>query len=580
MIPQTFIDEIQARTDIVELISGYLPLKKAGRNFKALCPFHGEKTPSFVVNPQKQIFHCFGCAEGGSAIQFLMLYEKVSFVEAIEILAQRLGLTVPSQKGLQGNVKAPLYDAVHEAVQFFHQNLISQPATSPLLEGLTRRGIGKETIKQFRIGYASGNNSLIAHMRKKGVTLETMEKASLVVFKGKGYRDTFADRIIFPIYDVRGRALGFGGRRCSEKNEIPKYINSLENPLYSKRAHLFGLHLAKDEIKKSDSVVVVEGYLDMISPFMRGIKNIVASLGTALTPEQVRLMKRHTSHIILVFDADTAGQSAALRALDLVLEQDVGVEVVRLPKGYDPDSFVREKGKDAFLDLIAARQSFFDYKLDILKNTNTVESITGKTQIAKQMLLTIGKLHSEVEKFEYIKQLSGAIGVTEEILIAEYRNLSAPSGPVRSPAAVSRHVPFPLTEKILLKGICTNAKALAFIKRNLREEDFTHPSARKVIAYFFHAAGGHDAFSPSHILGTIDDKEVSGCVSSLLMDESIPFSKEAFKESVLKLRKKKIQAMKDTLREQIQKAEQNGDRQKVRILVDKYGKINSGVRNG
>ncbi|UCD15320.1 MAG: DNA primase, partial [Candidatus Omnitrophota bacterium] len=319
MIPQKFIDEVQTRTDIGEVISSYIPLKRAGRNFKALCPFHGEKTPSFMISPQKQIFHCFGCGQGGTVIQFIMQYEKASFVEAIEILARRLGLEIPYQRGEKQKLKTILYDAVEQAAQVFNKNLLSRTA-APVMSYLNKRGISKEVIEQFRIGYAAGRNALADNLRKKGFSLEVLEKSSLVIARESGFRDLFADRIMFPVCDSRARVVGFGARLWRQSSSAPKYINSLENPLYSKRQHLFGLNFAKDHILKEDCVIVVEGYLDMIIPFMAGIKNIVASLGTALTSEQIRLIRRYTTNIVLVFDSDKAGQAASLRALDLLLE--------------------------------------------------------------------------------------------------------------------------------------------------------------------------------------------------------------------------------------------------------------------
>jgi DNA primase len=593
MIPQTFIDEVQTRTDIGEVISSYIPLKRAGRNFKAACPFHGEKTPSFIVSPQKQIFHCFGCGEGGGVIQFLMLYEKVSFVEAIEILAARLGLTVPYQRGEREKLKTILYDVVDEAASFFSRNL-NEVNQRPVINYLNKRGISEEAIKKFRLGYAAGRNTLINYLRKKKFSLNVIEKASLAIARESGYRDIFQGRVTFPICDTRSRVVGFGARIWRENKEAPKYINSLENPLYSKREHLFGLNFAKDSILKEDCVIVVEGYLDMIIPFMAGVKNIVASLGTALTLEQIRLIRRYTSNIVLVFDSDKAGQMAALRALDLLLENDLRVEVVKMPSGFDPDSVVREKGKDYFLKLVESRQDFFDYKMDVLKNMHNSNSIGGKSKIVKEMFSTINKLISEVEKYEYIKKMSEKMTIKEDVLIAEFRKMFSKdrSGLGKGSQASMREEslfskpsklgeePLSIAEKVLIKFMLTNSKAFALVKNNLSEEDFVSATARQVVSYFFDNYLQENDMSSSKILGMIENKEINRFVSKILLDDSIPLDKELFRGSLIKLKQRRLTEAKNKLREEIKEAEKEGNKERLKILINEYGKINSEVRNG
>jgi DNA primase len=579
MIPQTFIEEVQARTDIVELISHYIPLKRSGRNFRALCPFHNEKTPSFFISPQKQIFHCFGCGEGGGVVQFILLIEKVSFVEAIEILAHRLGLNIPYQRR-DNRGKALLYEIVNEASLFFHNNLLGNKNLTAILEYLDRRGIDRQVIKHFRIGFAIGNNTLFDYLRKKKFTIEAMEKASLVIPSKQGWRDLFWERIIFPIFDVRGRVVGFGGRIVKEKEGIPKYINSLENSLYSKREHLYGLNFSKEDILKNREAIVVEGYLDMVVPFTRGIRNIVASLGTALTLEQIRLIKRYTSDIVLVFDSDKAGQGATLRALDILLENDLKVKIVKLPKGYDPDSLVREKGKDFFLQLLNKKDDFLDYKIGILANTYDIESIEGKTKISHEILSTIDKLRSEIEKYGYIKKLSQILKIKEEILIAEYKKMFYKDNISKEKKDFNdreRELQ-PITEKVILKFMLLYKQAFSLIRKNLTEDDFASPLIRKAVSYIFKNFSGEEF--PRNFLGIIEDKDVSRFISALLMDDSIPLDKETFKKSVIKLKKRRIKNLRDKLREEIKDAELKGNEDRRRELINKFYKINSEARNG
>ena len=574
MIPQAFIEEVQSRTDIAELIASYIPLKRAGRNFRALCPFHSEKTPSFLVSPQKQIFHCFGCGAGGGAVQFLMLYEKVSFVETIEILAKRAGLAIPYQQGKRDNIKSSLYEVVSEAALFFHKNLLEGSVHQPVCDYLNKRGVDKEIIKKFCLGFAAGRNTLLNFLRKKNVTLDIMEKAALITYQKDGWRDLFWERVSFPIFDVRSRPVGFGARLWKEKKDAPKYINSLENPLYCKREHLYGLNFSKDDILKNDSAIVVEGYLDMIIPFMKGIRNIVASLGTALTLEQIRLIRRYTSNITLIFDSDKAGQIATLRSIDLLLENDLKVKVARMPSGFDPDSLARAKGKDYFLRLVEESQDFFDYKVGILKNIYDIESIEGKSKIAQELFLTINKLKSEIAKYEYIKRLSGVLKVKEEILIAEFKKISSSVSLRRDNVKIEKGI-LSLTEKVLFKFILVNPKAVVLMKKNLNAEDFPSLLARKTADYIFKNYSQEKTPSYTKILGEIEDKEISGFISAILMDEGIPSDKDTFKNGLIKLKEKRMRNLKEKVRDKIREAERKGNDRECKALLSKFYKIKS-----
>jgi len=588
MIPQAFIEEVQSRTDIVEIISSYIPLKRTGRNFKALCPFHGEKTASFIVSPQKQIFHCFGCGQGGGVLQFIMQMEKINFPEAIEMLAKRLGMPIPYEKTKNQKDKNFFYEVTDKATSYFHENLLHQENAKHLLSYLEKRGIGNETIKKFKIGYAPANNALLGYMRKLGFTLEALEKAALITSGRRGFSDLFRDRITFPIFDVRSRTIGFGARAYKDMPNSPKYINSLENILYSKRENLFGLNFSKEHISNQKQAIVVEGYLDMITPFMRGIKNIVASLGTALTQEQIRLLKRYTQEVILTYDSDQPGKMATLRSLDLLIENDLRVYVANLPEDFDPDSLVRKKGKDFFLKLIKEKKDFFEYKLDILKETYDSDTIKGKSNIATQMFITIDKLTSNIEKYEYIKRLSDTLKIREEVMIADYENNFLKKKGKRAAQIFSGTTkakefskePLSVTEKVLFKFMFTHPKAFSLVRKNLKEEYFSSYLAKKTIAFFFNTFIPNEEKPVSDMISSIEDEEVSSFVARIMMDEDIPLSKEIFKESIIKLRKKGILDIKKKLKEQIQEAEIKGDRDRLKELIGRYGKINSEVRNG
>ncbi|MDD5027638.1 MAG: DNA primase, partial [Candidatus Omnitrophica bacterium] len=338
-IPENILDDILARVDIVEIISGFLPLKKAGRNFKACCPFHHEKTASFMVSPDRQIYHCFGCGESGNAFKFLMRYERLDFPEAVEALARKAGVVLPRDETpgpKSSGLSTQVYRINELAANFYSANLNS-PAGLRAKEYLLKRTVRPETISALKLGFASDSwDGLLNYLRSKGASLGLLEKSGLAIAKeGGGFYDRFRNRIIFPIFDIKGRVLGFGARVLD--NTLPKYVNSPETAVYTKGKNLYGFNLAKDGIRENDFVVIVEGYLDFILPFQEGLKSITASLGTALTIEQARFLKRYTHNVVMVYDADTAGELATLRSLDIFIEEEMNVRVVSLPKGLDPD---------------------------------------------------------------------------------------------------------------------------------------------------------------------------------------------------------------------------------------------------
>jgi DNA primase len=584
MIPEKFIEEIQSRIDIVDLVSEYLPLKKSGRNFKACCPFHSEKTPSFVVSPQKQIFHCFGCGQGGGVFQFLMQVEKINFPEAVEILAKKLGISISYQRDKNSQLKNSCYQAAEEASLFYH-NILKSKEQQDVLAYLQKRGIAQKTINTFRLGFAPGRNSLINYMRKKGFTLGTLDKASLVSSAGENLRDTFCDRILFPIFDIRNRVVGFGGRIWKEREGVPKYINSGESLIYSKRKMLFGLNLAKKEIIKEGYVIVTEGYLDMVIPFMRGVKNIVASLGTSLTQEQIKLLKRFCSKVVLVFDSDNAGEAAMLRTINLLLENQLEVKIVSLPQGEDPDSVVRKKGKDHFIKLVGQSLDFFDYKLKVLNNKFNQEDIEEKSKIAENMLTTLDKISSEIKRYQYISKLARCLELDQEVVVSEYRKkFSKKAGRKYSGQSFFsqkenyRKMPS-VTEKILLKAMFENPKIFILMQKNFNGEDFTHPLARKIVNFLFKNYLQKNK-AAKELLADIDDPIISGFISQIILEDEIPQDENTIKESLVRMHKKHTDRQKDKLRLKIKNAESKEAREKLeKELIAKYSKGNSEVRD-
>ena len=384
-IPDNLIEEIRNKTDIVEVISGYIGLKKVGRNYKTQCPFHNEKTPSFIVSPDKQIYHCFGCNAGGNVFSFVMKHENMEFPEVVEMLAKKAGVVLPRASGQRGEAANSfanqLYRINELACQFFQEHLIKNGAAK---EYLVSRGIGDETIKKFKIGYAPDSwEALISFFKSKNVPSGILEKAGLAIANDKGsHYDRFRNRVIFPIMDVRDKIIGFGARVLDAS--LPKYINSPETPIYSKGKNLYGLNFSKESIKKEGYALVVEGYLDFIIPYQAGVQNIIATLGTALTTDQLKLLKRFSNTVIMVYDPDEAGEAASLRNLDLFISEDVNVYIAELTDGLDPDGYIRKFGTEDFLKLVKSSKNLFDYKIDKLTKHFNINTTTGKARIAAE----------------------------------------------------------------------------------------------------------------------------------------------------------------------------------------------------
>lgn len=571
-IPQEVIDEVQNRIDIVELISSYIPLKQAGRNFKALCPFHSEKTPSFFVSPHRQIFHCFGCGVGGGVFQFVMQYEKVSFPEAVEILANKAGITIPKGSSDRDSLRATLYRINKEAALYFRKILLSEEGKLARTY-LLKRGLDLKTIDIFKIGYApQGIRNLFGYMRKKGISIELLEKVGLLRVNSEGsFIDLFRDRLIFPILDIKGRVIGFGGRRLRDREEIPKYVNSPESTLYHKGSYLYGLNLSREAILKEDSCIVVEGYLDMILPYQAGFKNIVACLGTALTPLQVRLIKRYTRNVLFLFDSDEAGRSSLLRSLDLVIEEDLNPKVVELPWGYDPDRMIRENKKDELYRLLSQPEDFFSYKFRVLRQRFNLDEPHQKFMFLEELLLTLEKIPHQVIKYEYIKKLSEWLNIKEEFLLQELKSIRKKSlKSVRDKVFLEeKKVPSYGAEEYVLKCSLFDGRICALIKKALTVEDFQDPVFKKIFSI---CVTQEEKFSFKDVVNYTEDDEVISRITEMGLD-NFEINQELLKESILKIKSTLYKKKREFLSRQIKEAEEEGDRIRLKKLVSDYQQL-------
>ncbi|HOU56883.1 MAG TPA: DNA primase [Smithellaceae bacterium] len=426
------IEEIKSRADIVELASEYLTLKKAGRNYLGLCPFHQEKTPSFTVNREKQIFYCFGCGEGGNVITLLMKIANKSFPEAVKYLAEKTGVLLPVRTfGSDGREKESLRDGMFQlnarAARYFARQL-SSPAGKAARDYLQKRAVTEETVRQFRLGYAPDAwRSLADDVEGGGLSLKMAEQAGLVIAgKEGGFYDRFRGRLMFPIENPFGEIVAFGGRIIGEGE--PKYLNSPESPVYSKGKNLYGLNKAKETIRRNGFCLIVEGYFDVISLWNAGVRNVVATLGTALTRDHLELLRRYTQDVVALFDPDAAGRKALDRSLELFLGANMSARALILPDGLDPDDFVKKYGPAKLEELIALAPAISDYYIDsVLGNGKTFEE---NRDLVKTAMEFVGKINNEIEKNLFIKRIAEKSGIDQALLKREIHRkpASAPSG--------------------------------------------------------------------------------------------------------------------------------------------------------
>ncbi len=432
LIPPEFIEEINRRLDIVDLVSQYVVLKKQGRNFVGLCPFHSENTPSFIVSPEKQIYHCFGCHEGGNGINFLMKIENLSFPEAIEKLAEKFGLEVPRQK-ISPQEEARIrerktYFALNQLARDFFQEYLWSKQAEQARDYLEKRGLTAEVVRKFALGYApAGWDYLLNYLLKKGYSHRQIETAGLITLREgrdgqlKGY-DRFRDRVMYPILDFRGQVVGFGGRILSNDKTQAKYLNSPETSFFHKSQNLYGLFTAGNAIRQADEAVIMEGYMDVIAAHQFGIDNAVAALGTAFTADHAKLLRRYTNRVLLAFDGDAAGVKAANKSMDILKKLDCSLRVVHFPDNQDPDEFIRAKGKIGWEEYVSENAlDFWGYKLQQGLTEHDISTISGKSSLVDDLMPYLRGCQNHVELESFIHLLAKTLGIGEESIYSDLR---------------------------------------------------------------------------------------------------------------------------------------------------------------
>lgn len=536
------VDLVSSSNDIVEVVSQYLPLKRSGRNFQALCPFHAEKTPSFTVSPEKQIFHCFGCGAGGDVFSFVMRKENMTFPEAIRHLAKRANIQLPEADPRSASRREKLFELHRQAAEFYHWGLTQSRSGERAREYLRRREISAASIQAFEIGYAQpGWESFLSRVRKKGYPEELLVEAGLAIKreKGEGCYDRFRDRLIVPVRDARGRTIAFGGRVLDDS--LPKYINSPQTPLFQKGGVLFGLDRARGAIEKAGEAIIGEGYFDVIRAHQEGVENMVCSQGTAFTGIQAQVLKRYADKVVVAFDADQAGTEAALRGLAVFLEKNFEVRIVVLPPGEDPDSFIRKHSGAAFLKLAADSRPLLDYKLDRLCRDHGIATDRGRLAVARQMLESISLIENAVLRETYVRKLAERLGVSPEAVREEFAKQKAPAapGPDSPPSPGGKIDKYQVR---LLKYLIEDDKFLGLMKEELTSAAFSPPLQPVVTLMLDLFREGQVPLSRT-LVAALRDRPEQEMVSRWLLEpaESGPEISEAV-ELLINLARKRVRA--------------------------------------
>lgn len=595
LIPEDVIENIRESNDIVDVISEYVALNKKGKNYLGLCPFHKEKTPSFSVLQDKQIFHCFGCGEGGNVISFIMKYRNIGFVDAVRFLADRANIAIPednSKEDMQKvSMRQKLYELNRETARFFYIKLQNN---STALNYFKKRGIGADIIKKFGLGYAPAAwDELLKYLKAKGCADEFLEKAGLVVRKDRGgYYDRFRNRVMFPVFDVRGRVIGFGGRVLDDSK--PKYLNSPETLVFNKRNNLYGLNLAA--AKNIDRrIIIVEGYMDAIALHQYGISNAVASLGTALTREQAKLLKRYCDEVIICYDADIAGQTATLRGLDILADAGCRVKILNIPKGKDPDEYIRSEGREAFEQCIDNSMALIDYKIKRKSENFDISTTEGKIGFLKACAAVLAGIEDPVVIDAYVGKLSGSTGISAQALYKEISSLKN-----KNQEAEDKHISgksrynniidgqklylepaYIKAEKYILCMLCEDNSKFDYISKALSYEDFNDELYREVARLIYNRLENKNEANPAYIISCFqeadDMKKVSEIFNSISETDNDDIDK-VIGDYIKIIKRNKLMKKRDLLVINVKELERKGDVQQSTQLLKEVMDIEKQLR--
>ena len=528
---EEILNEVRQANDIVDVISQYVHLKRSGRNYFGLCPFHSEKSPSFSVSPDKQIFHCFGCGVGGNVITFISKIEGMNFVETVQSLAERANIQLPTLENtgdfLKEELKAKVYKVNEFTAQYYHENLY-KPQAKIAQEYVKKRQLNNETLKSFRIGFSGKFDELYQELKKQGFEEKEILESGLVNKNDRGqYIDRYRNRLMFPICDVRGRVIAFGGRVLDDSK--PKYINSPENVVYSKGRHLFGLNVAKKGDTKK--LLIVEGYMDVISLHQRGITNVVAPLGTALTEQQGWLLRKSAEQIILSFDSDAAGLQAKLRALDILQNMGCDLRILQVEGAKDPDEYIVKYGNARFQNLIEKASSIIEFKVKVLKKDLDLDNVNDKIKFLNEIAKLIAKVDNNIEREIYIEKIAKEYEISKEAIYAEVNKLTYKN--VQNEKVLEKSKPTIVHRKREIKEVSERIKKrentiisillngdlniFQIIKQNIKPEDFQYELNNKIAKKLYEEFEKGN----SNITGIIDelDEEEQNQITMIMAED-------------------------------------------------------------
>jgi DNA primase len=528
-IPDHIIDEIRDRTDIVAVISDHVVLKKTGKNFKGLCPFHSEKSPSFSVSPDKRIYHCFGCGVGGNVFKFLMEIQSISFPEVLKLLAERAGIPLPRNSSDHstdpGHKERESLRKLNEAATRYFQSLLKNPEGGLSARNyLTSRHFDAETLERYRIGWAAPTwKGLLTHVQQKSsVTQEQLLKSGLIIKKedSSTVYDRFRGRVIFPIKDLHSNIIGFGGRSINEEDQ-PKYLNSPETLLYQKSETLFGMDQAKQAIRKENQVILVEGYFDQMRAVQHGIEYVVATCGTALTAKQASMLRNHAETAILIFDSDSAGRSAAEKGFDILLEHGLNVKIVVLPEGQDPDSFIQEQGAESFLEKIRNAKPFMESYIDALVRESPGQTPADKVKMANQILPLLVKIKNTVERSAWLEKFTSKTNIDDRTFLKELSKALTQNQP-RLAETKSELAPILNLEKHLVHLILSDKETAQTVLLEVDPEDFSDPILKTIAQTCRQKIDNNEDLKIDQLLDQTEDPETRNVLSRLGL-ESVEF---------------------------------------------------------
>lgn len=570
--PQTFIDDLRRQADIVRIVQDYVALKKTGANWVARCPFHKETKPSFSVNPAKEIFYCFGCQKGGSVFNFVMEIERVTFPEAIKIVAEKAGVPLPklvddSRFEARKRESDQVIELNQWALQWWQDQLESKSAEA-IRAYLKDRGVNEETRKLFRLGFAPDSwEALSSHLLQKGATQEQLERSGLVVKKDEGGSyDRFRGRLMFPVFDAQGKPIAFGGRTLDPEGE-PKYLNSPETTAYTKGRHLFGLNLTRDEIRRQGFAILVEGYLDLIVPYQFGVRNLVASLGTALTPEQVKLIGRFARKVVVNYDGDRAGVQAAKRAIETILAEDIEVKVLVLPDNADPDDFIRKHGVTEYQRRRGEAQPHIQFVIDQAVRDRNLHNPADKAAAVEETLPFVRAVWNRIQKREYFDIAMDALRVQKDQRRELWQRIrsgaSTDAASVQELARQSLASRPTVAEEKLLELLLANEELRKIVLTRLEKEDYEGlPTAVVFRALVGLNEQESDLNFETLTEATANDAAANELLARLMMREQVESFDEALAQAdscIDALRLMKLDRRIDELNSEVADAERAGD---------------------